>query len=200
MEKYKGPSIPRCGLSIKGRILAVDDSPFERGKDADTFLVGIMFRDLVIELSMKERISVDGDDSTEALIRMVRSPKLREEVRVVMSHGTTFAGLNVVDVSRFYEETGIPLIAVTSKVPTNEIERAIVSAGMIEKLEIVRRNPPYNPLRTPKGVCFYSTIGMSGDEAERVILRYIVESKVPEQLRIVDIVSRLLAGCRYQVE
>lgn len=186
-------------MSVKGkvRILAVDDSPFERGRDSDTFLIGLLFRDLIMELSMKERVSVDGEDSTEALIRMVRSPKLREEVRVVMSHGTTFAGLNVVDVNRFYEETGIPLIAVTSKVPTNEIERAIISAGMVEKLEIVRRNPPYNPLRTPKGVCFYSTIGLTEGDAERMILKYIVESKIPEQLRIVDIVSRLLADCRY---
>jgi len=45
-------------LSIKGRILAVDDSPFERGKDAETSLVGIMFRDLIMELSLRERVSV----------------------------------------------------------------------------------------------------------------------------------------------
>jgi len=184
-------------LSIKGRILAVDDSPFERGKDAETSLVGIMFRDLIMELSLRERVSVDGDDSTDALIKMVRSPKLKEEVRVVMSHGTTFAGLNVLDVRRFYDETGIPFIAVTSKAPTDEIERALISAGMMEKLEIVRRNPRYNPLRTPKGVCFYSTVGLTEGDAERMILKYIVESKIPEQLRIVDIVSRLLAGCRY---
>ncbi len=184
-------------MRIKGRILAVDDSPFERGKDSETFLVGLMFRDLIMELSLRERISVDGDDSTDALIRMVRGPKLREEVRVVMSQGTTFAGLNVLDVNRFYDETGIPFIAVTSKAPTDEIERALISAGMMGKLEIVRRNPPYSPLRTPKGVCFYSTIGLTEDEAERIILKYVVESKIPEQIRIVDIVSRLLAGCRY---
>ena len=176
------------------RVLAVDDAPFERGRSSRTLLIGLMFRGLILEYAVRESVGVDGDDSTEALIRMVLDPKIREEVRVVMTHGTTFAGLNVLDMRKFNEETGVPLIAVTSKMPTSEIERAIESAGLSEKLYLVRRNPPYIPLRTPRGLCYYSTIGLSGEEAEKIILRYSLESKIPEQLRIVDIVARLFQG------
>lgn len=178
------------------RVLAVDDTPFERGKDSRTFLVGLMFRGLMLEYAVKESVAVDGDDSTEALIRMVVDPKVREEVRLVMTHGTTFAGLNVLDMIEFHEETGVPVMAITSKMPTSEIERAIESAGLHKKLYVVRRNPPYTPLKTPRGVCYYSTIGLSGREAERIILKYSLESKMPEQLRIVNIVAKLFQGLR----
>ncbi|MEM1520335.1 MAG: DUF99 family protein [Candidatus Korarchaeum sp.] len=176
------------------RVLAVDDTPFERRRSSRAFLIGLMFRGLVLEYAVKESVEVDGDDSTEALIRMVMDPKVREEVRLVMTHGTTFAGLNVLDVLKFHEETGVPLIAVTSRMPTSEIEKAIESAGLREKLILVRKNPPYSPLRTPKGLCYYSKIGLSDREAERIILRYSSESKLPEQLRIADIIAKLFQG------
>ncbi|MEM3446369.1 MAG: DUF99 family protein [Candidatus Korarchaeum sp.] len=176
------------------RVLAVDDTPFERRRSSRAFLIGLMFRGLVLEYAVKESVEVDGDDSTEALIRMVMDPKIREEVRLVMTHGTTFAGLNVLDVLKFHEETGVPLIAVTSRMPTSEIEKAIESAGLHEKLILVRKNPPYSPLRTPKGLCYYSKIGLSDREAERIILRYSSESKVPEQLRVADIIAKLFQG------
>ncbi|MEM2810596.1 MAG: DUF99 family protein, partial [Candidatus Korarchaeum sp.] len=59
---------------------------------------------------------------------------------------------------------------------------------------LVRKNPPYSPLRTPKGLCYYSKIGLSDREAERIILRYSSESKLPEQLRIADIIAKLFQG------
>lgn len=178
----------------KVRVLAVDDAPFERGRSPRALLIGLMFRDLTLEYAIRESVRVDGDDSTEALVRMTLDPKVREEVRVVMTHGTTFAGLNILDMRRFHEETGVPILAITSRMPTGEIERAIESAGLSEKLQLVRRNPPYNPLRTPRGLCYYSTIGLSEREAERIILKYSLESKIPEQLRIVDIIARLFQG------
>jgi len=181
-------------LKGKVRVLAVDDTPFERGRDTRAFLIGLMFRDLTLEHAIRETIHVDGDDSTEALVRIVMSPKIKGEVKLVMTHGTTFAGLNVLDMLRFHEETGVPLIAITSRMPTEEIERAIESAGLHEKLTIVRRNPPYRALRTPRGLCYYSSIGLSEREAGEMILRYSLESKLPEQLRIVDIVARLFQG------
>ncbi|MCS7103705.1 MAG: DUF99 family protein [Candidatus Korarchaeum sp.] len=187
--------VTACSI-LKGnvRVLAVDDTPFERGKDSKTFLIGLMFRGFILEYAVRESVEVDGDDSTEALLRMVMDPKVKEEVRLVMTHGTTFAGLNVLDMLKFHKETGVPLIAVTSKMPTSEIERAIESAGLREKLDLVRKNPPYSPLRTPKGLCYYSVIGLSSREAEKVILRYSLESKVPEQLRMVDIIAKLFQG------
>lgn len=184
------------GLRRKLRILAVDDTPFERGRDPTTFLIGLMFRELTLELAIREIIQVDGGDSTDALVRMVRSPKVRDEVKVVMTHGTTFAGLNVLDMRRFHSETGVPIVAVTSREPTAEIERAIESAGLTEKLDLIRGNPPYSPLRTGRGYCYYSVIGLSRKDAEELILKYSTESKVPEQLRITDIVAKLFQGCR----
>ncbi len=176
------------------RILAVDDAPFNKWEDKRTFLIGLLFRELTIEAALREIVGVDGDDSTLALMRMVRHPKVREEVRVVLTHGTTFAGLNLLDMRFFYEETGIPVIAVTSKEPTDEIRSALRAAKQEWKKEILERNPPYNALETMHGTCYYSHLGLERSEAEELLRRYSIESKVPEQLRVADLVARLLEG------
>ncbi len=176
------------------RILAVDDAPFDKWSDRSTFLVGLLFRELTLEVALREIIRVDGDDSTSALIKMVRHPKVREEVRVVLTHGTTFAGLNLLDMRSFYEETGIPLIAVTSREPTDEIRAALRAAGQKWKEIILERNPSYIALETAHGTCYYSCLGLERDEVERLVRRYSLESKLPEQLRVTDLVARLLEG------
>ncbi|RLG43706.1 MAG: hypothetical protein DRN78_01425 [Thermoproteota archaeon] len=176
------------------RILAIDDSPFKRGEDRHTFLVGLLFRELILELSLREIIEVDGNDSTDAIIRMSTAPGIQGEAKLILAHGTTFGGLNVLDLRRVYRITGVPIIAVTSREPTEEIERALISAGMKDKIPLVRRNPPYIPVKTSKGTSYISSVGISYEEASRLVARFSIESKIPEQLRIVDIVARILEG------
>ncbi len=176
------------------RVLAVDDSPFQRGKDSKTFLIGLLFRDMVLERAVREIIEVDGEDSTDALIRMVRHPKIREEARIVLTHGTTFGGLNLLDMREFFEKTGVPIIAVTSREPTNEIETALKSAGLSDRVPLLHKNPPYKSLYTPKGTCYYSILGISDTDAVYFLIRFSLESKIPEQLRVVDTVAKLLEG------
>ena len=176
------------------RVLAVDDSPFKRGKDSKTFLIGLLFRDMILEKSVREVITVDGGDSTDALIRMVEHPKIKGEVRLVLTHGTTFGGLNLLDMREFFERTGVPIIAVTSREPTNEIEAALKSAGLSDKIYLLHKNPPYASLSTKKGTCYYSFLGISELDVTYFLIRFSLESKIPEQLRITDIVAKLLEG------
>ncbi len=176
------------------RVLAVDDSPFKRGRDSRTFLVGLLFRDMVLEKSVREIITVDGGDSTEALIRMVKYPKIWGEAKLVLTHGTTFGGLNLLDMHEFFDRTNVPIMAVTSREPTKEIEDALRSAGLSDKIHVLHKNPPYRSLSTPKGTCYYSALGISEEDISYFLTRFSLESKMPEQLRIVDIVARLLEG------
>ncbi len=179
-------------MKEKVRVLAVDDAPFRRGVDKHTFLVALLFRGFILERALKERIEVDGSDSAEALIRLCNHPKVREEVRVIMTHGTTFGGLNVLNVNEVYEELRTPLIACVSKRPEN-IERALRSAGFVDKINIVRLNPPYRPVKTNFGTVYCSWIGLIDDEAIKLVRSLTVESKIPEPLRVADIVASLLS-------
>ncbi len=176
------------------RVLAVDDSPFQRGRDTKAFLVGLLFRDLVLEKSVREIITVDGEDSTDALVRMIEHPKIKGEARLVLTHGTTFGGLNLLNMQEFFEKTGVPIIAVASREPTNEIETALKSAGLSDRAYLLHKNPPYTSLYTPKGTCYYSFLGLSRVDTAHLLIRFSLESKIPEQLRVVDIVAKLLEG------
>ncbi len=179
-------------MKEKARVLAVDDSPFKRFKDETTFLVGLLFRGLTLEAAAKERIRVDGDDSTEALVRMCESPGMREEVRLVLTHGTTFGGLNVLDMETFHDRTGLPIASCVGKKPTN-IERALLAAGQEYKLEIVRRNPKYRRVDTSLGTIYCAWLGVNERDLFRFLVNMAIESKIPEPLRIVDIVASLLS-------
>ncbi len=179
-------------MKEKARVLAVDDAPFRRGVDKHTFLVALLFRGFVLEGALKERIEVDGDDSSEALIRLCNHPKVKEEVRVIMTHGTTFGGLNILNVTKVYEELELPLIACVSRKPES-IDKALRSAGLEDKIGLVRMNPPYRPLRTNLGIIYCSWIGLSKGEVVKLVRGLAVESKIPEPLRVADIVASLLS-------
>ncbi len=179
-------------MKEKVRVLAVDDAPFRRGIDDHTFLIALMFRGLILEGAFKERIKVDGDDSSEAIIRLCNLPKVREEVRVVMTHGTTFGGLNVLNIREVYRETGFPIIGCVGKRPES-IERALKSAGFPERVDIIESNPPYRPVKTDLGTIYCSWIGLTQEEVTKLIRSFTVESKIPEPLRIADIVASLLS-------
>ena len=181
-------------LKEGSRVLAIDDSPFKRGYDSRTFLVGLMFRGLILEVAIRKTITVDGRDSTEAILGMTQDERIGGEVKLIMTHGTTFAGLNVLDMKFLYSSLGVPIMAVVNKEPTDEMVSALRAAGLHDRIKIVEENPPFERFDTGRGSVYCSYIGLDRREVARILERDSVESKIPEQLRIADLVASLLEG------
>ncbi|MGB9630433.1 MAG: DUF99 family protein, partial [Candidatus Methanodesulfokora sp.] len=55
------------------RVLAVDDAPFRKGVDKWTFIVCLLFRDLILEKAIKTKIEVDGSDAEERIVEVLDS-------------------------------------------------------------------------------------------------------------------------------
>ncbi|MGC9103354.1 MAG: DUF99 family protein [Candidatus Methanodesulfokora sp.] len=172
------------------RVLAVDDAPFRKGVDKLTFIVCLLFRDLILEKAIKTKIEVDGSDAEERIVEVVDS--LKGEVNILMLHGTTMGGFNMIDLSSLHKKIGIPIVSFLDRAPRDElVVHALRSAGKENKIEDFLRQPKYTPFRTRYGVIYCLFEGIDEREVENIVERYCIESKFPEQLRIANIVASI---------
>jgi endonuclease V-like protein UPF0215 family len=135
-------------------------------------------------------ITVDGLDSTENLLNVVKKNK----VDAIILSGITFGGFNIVDAELLNIETGIPVIVFTVDEPKNfAIKNALIKNfsdwrlrwARIEKLE------PFHSVRIHKvKPIFYETIGCNKKWAEEVLRSQCKNSRVPEAVRVAKMIAR----------
>jgi len=176
-------------LKAGARALGIDDCPFARGRDAETWLVGVLMRGSVIERVLVSEVRVDGSDATDAIVSMHREGG--SEARVILTHGTVVAGFNPIDLRGVSEGTGVPIVAVLERPPRWDlVRRAMESHGFVENLRVLEENPPYAPLETPRGEIFCASVGLGRGELLELIARWQIESKIPEPVRLADLIGR----------
>jgi endonuclease V-like protein UPF0215 family len=180
--------------SIKSelRILGVDDAPFDKFRDTKTALLGTVFRGgSYLEGVLKNEIFVDGDDSTDKIIEMVKSTRHKGHLRVLMLSGITFGGLNIVDIERLRKETKLPVIIVTRKLPDlSAMKKAIVKVKNSD--EKIRRllvaGDLYELEMNSKKVVIQKS-GLSLKDAGDIVKLSTVRGLIPEPIRVSHIIA-----------
>jgi endonuclease V-like protein UPF0215 family len=179
------------------RILGIDDAPFERDKDKEVLVVGTVFRGASqLDCVMSTYVELDGSDSTDKIIRMIKSTSSSEQVRYIMIDGIAFAGFNVVDINKLNKETTLPVIVVTRNKPDQEgIRKALLKLKDGErKWEIIQDAGEVHVLNN----VFFQFVGCPLDEAQEVIRLSTKNSFLPEPIRIAHIIaSGVTRGCSY---
>ena len=107
------------------RILGIDDSPFEKRekhgkkyrKKNKVLVVGIVYRQDIVEGVISAHITQDGTDSNFQLQRMINNSKFLPQIKLILLHGTMMAGLNVVDIKKLSKNLHVPIIAITRRKP-----------------------------------------------------------------------------------
>ncbi len=174
------------------RILGVDDGPFHKFRDEKTALIGVVYRGAsYLEGVLKREIFVDGDDSTEQIIRMVKGTRHRGHLRIVMLSGITFGGLNIADIKSINEATGLPVIIVTRRLPDIAAVKKAISHVQkpMEKIARLQRAGRLHTLDIGDKQVVYQRIGLSSYDAEKIIRLTIVRGLVPEPLRVAHIIA-----------
>ena len=79
------------------RILGIDDAPFDKFSDKETYVIATVFRggDFMDGL-LTCKVKVDGNDSTKKLIEMINSSKFKIQFRAILLDGIAVAGFNVI--------------------------------------------------------------------------------------------------------
>lgn len=185
--------------SIKSeiRIVGIDDGSFEPHTEGKTCLVGVVSRGGEwIDGILVDEVEIDGMDSTSTIVDMINKSRHKEQLRAILTSGITFAGFNIIDMNKIFEETGLPVIVVSREKPDMEsVKRALKnlpdweerwdilsSAGSIISVE------PEGP-ESRKGTTYIQMRGIKEEDAEEIVRRTSTRSSIPEPLRVAHLIA-----------
>jgi len=144
---------------------------------------------------MRTKIEVDGLDATEKISDMIRNSTHYPQIRVIMLHGITFAGFNVVDGNAMVERTKRPVIAATKERPDlARIEEAIRSLeSWKERLERIRRAgvPVKVYTRGINEPIYMHSFGMQLEDAKKIAKISATRASIPEPLRVAHLIASM---------
>ncbi|MFQ5758199.1 MAG: DUF99 family protein [Candidatus Bathyarchaeia archaeon] len=176
------------------RILGIDDGVFQPHTKGVVDVVGVVFRGgYWLDGVMRTEVEIDGMDATEKIASMIMDSPHYDQLRVVVLNGVTVAGFNVVDLKELFNKIGLPVIAVTREKPDfEEIRKALENlpesgkrweamknAGKL--IEVQTRNAE-EPL-------YMQIVGISEEDAKRILKKTSTRSNVPEALRVAHIIA-----------
>ena len=198
--------VPKRFRSIKPeiRVLGIDDGGFVPRTKGTVDVVGVVYRGgYWFEGVMRAEITIDGLDATEKIAAMIESSPYYRELRIVVLDGVTFAGFNVVDISKLSRRVELPVISVARKkpdleeirsalknLPEFEIRwRAMENAGKIFEVETRKgENPVYMHIA-----------GILREDAEKIMKKTSTRSLIPEALRVAHIIASGLTRSREKI-
>jgi endonuclease V-like protein UPF0215 family len=180
------------------RVLGVDDGPFVPRTEGQVHVVGVVFRGgYWLDGVLHTRIAVDGFDATDKISSMIMSSSHRKQLRVVLLNGITFAGFNIVDIKKLNAATKLPVITVTRDQPDfAEIHKAL---GNLPKSDarwkaILNAGEPFAvSTRGTKGKIYVQVVGLSGEDAQKILRLTSTRSYIPEALRVAHLIASGIA-------
>lgn len=137
------------------RILAIDDSSFSK-KDREALAVGVVGRGELIEGILSFKLRVDGNEATQKIINKVKRSHFSDQIKLIVLHGVTLAGLNMVDIIKLNKTLKIPVVSVIRRKPHSaELQTAIKTSniGVKEKLALLKKLNSF--LKTTNSDGFY---------------------------------------------
>lgn len=170
------------------RVLGIDDSALINER---VVIIGAFFRGgEQLDGVLRAEITRDGMDATDIMIHMVMNSKYRDQIRIIMLDGLTYAGFNPVDVFRICKETAIPVIVFMRSCP--DFEKIRLALEHLPEKErrwaiIQSAGKIYEGGRDPN---FYIQLcGIDKESALRIVRMTTKHSNIPEPLRAAHLIA-----------
>lgn len=140
-----------------------------------------------------DRILVDGLDSTETLLNNLE----KTEINAIILGGATFGGFNVMDIEYVYKKTGIPVIVYSGDFPDMEATRAALRKHFPDWRERWARYEALGEINIFESgkypEIYFENMGCTIDFAEKVLGDQTITSRIPEAVRVADIIAKGLS-------
>ncbi|MFX1315646.1 MAG: DUF99 family protein [Promethearchaeota archaeon] len=183
------------------------DNPITMGFDDSTFdfkdgsrkaqLIGVVCQGIRMVTVVKSEITIDGDDSTEKLIKLVK--KNVKHVQFVLTHTITFGGFNLINLDVIYSQLKKPIIAITESEPDlDSVIRALENKfpnSYKDKIQtILNAGDLYETeIETAGGLSkiYFHSKGIAFTDVQSLLRKISIDSKLPECVRIAHLIGRL---------
>lgn len=152
-------------------------------------MVGAVFSGLRLEGVLCGAVRRDGSNATRTLVRMVSESKFAAQLQIVLLQGIALAGFNVLDLHELHEQLGLPVMTVARRRPQmGKIRAALLEGGVpggARKWGLIERA---GAMEAVAGV-YVQRIGLSLEQARRLIERTAVHGSIPEPLRTAHLIA-----------
>jgi endonuclease V-like protein UPF0215 family len=178
------------------RVVGVDDGAFSPSKKIGerALLMAALFKGSRIHAVRVGTIEVDGNDAAIVLQLLLR--RLRYDI--VLLSGISFAGFNLIDISKLTRKLHKPIIAISREKPNNKAVKLalrehfkdwktrwniVCAAGKLYSCKPLASEPQL----------YFEVKGATPEYARRVIIGTAFISRVPEPLRVARILAHGLS-------
>ena len=169
------------------RVLGIDDSHHAEVRGSIANVAGVLCQGTRFEGMIWNELTVDGNDATEKLIKMVSVSKYKRQLHLVLLDGITFGGCNVVDLPVLADAFEIPVVAVMRKKPNLKQFRHVFTRfeDFDERWRKVEAAGPIHEAEEQVFQC----VGESPSIIARALDRLTDTGKVPEALRLAHLIG-----------
>ncbi|MHA1681113.1 MAG: endonuclease dU [Promethearchaeota archaeon] len=172
------------------QVVGIDDAVHQRG-DETTELIFTFCKGTFLEYFRHATIDVDGLNGTDVIIDTLEPVKNR--FRIIVTHGITIGGLNLIDIDRIHDVLEKPIIAVTENTPSGDSLLEAIShlPGADKRKKIVTRAGDMFPAKTRMGknALYFHVKGMSVDLAKIYLKKFSVRSRLPECVLLAHVIG-----------
>ena len=170
------------------RVAGFDDACFDRERETEASLCGIVCSNTRFEGMLWGSITLDGTDATERIADLLLGSKFGPQVHVVLLDGLTFGGMNLVDLQELHDRTGMPCVAVMRKAPDLKAFSKVLDIIEGTDGERRRRLQAAGPVHQIGGFVF-QTVGASPSDVAAVLEILTDQGNVPEALRLAHLIG-----------
>lgn len=169
------------------RIIGIDDSPFDKFRDKNILVVGVVMRGgSWVDGVLSTKVTVDGSDSTKKIAEMINKCKFKPQLQCIFLKGIAVAGFNVIDVKELGKKTKLPVIIVIRRMPDIEnIKNTLIKIKKKTKIKLIEKAG--NVVEVDD--IFVQLTGISMEEAKKILKIVCTRSNIPEPLRLAHIIA-----------
>ena len=170
------------------RVVGFDDACFDRNRESEARLCGIVCSKTRFEGMLWGSLTIDGTDATEQITRLLMESKFLPQVHVILLDGITFGGMNVINLQQLHERTDLPCVAVMRKPPDLRAFAKVIDIIEGENGERRRNLNAAGPVHELGGFVF-QTVGAEPAVVADVLEVLTDKGKVPEALRLAHLIG-----------
>ncbi|MEM1569308.1 MAG: DUF99 family protein [Candidatus Bathyarchaeia archaeon] len=176
---------------MRRRILAIEDGCFTVGRHflSEALLIGVVMDGFLLEKLFIDTVKVDGLDATDKALTFVSKAGLLD---LILLHGVPYAGFNLIDACRLYEETSYPVLCILDRKPDIQRVKKALRMRFLDWQERLRILEKTTPVELSLG-CVKLIVAVQGltlDEAAKLLRETTLLGKMPEPLRVAKIIAK----------
>jgi len=176
------------------RVLGVSCSPILHQRKSTT-VIGVIYRGKMwLDGVIRTTVKSDGLDATEKITEMIIESPHYDQLRVIMLNGIILADFNVVDITKLFKNTNLPVIVITNKkADLSKVRAAIMKKSAWRKrwdatqkageAYLIKVGPTSHPI-------FIQIAGISRQDAENIVKKTCAKIDVPEALNVANLIAK----------